>query len=41
MDPLQRAYQPGFGLDDALIDLLHQIPLSHLGVAGRTVRTSF
>ncbi|KAI3369998.1 hypothetical protein L3Q82_024803 [Scortum barcoo] len=37
MDPLQFAYQPGIGVDDAIIYLL-QRSLSHLEDAGNTVR---
>ncbi|KAI3376785.1 hypothetical protein L3Q82_000393 [Scortum barcoo] len=35
MDPLQFAYQPGIGVDDAIIYLLHR-SLSHLEDAGNT-----
>ncbi|KAI3368475.1 hypothetical protein L3Q82_025486, partial [Scortum barcoo] len=40
MDPLQFAYQPGIGADDAVIYLL-QRSLSHLEDAGNTVRITF
>ncbi|XP_076860596.1 antigen WC1.1-like [Brachyhypopomus gauderio] len=40
MDPLQFAYQPGIGVDDAIIYLL-QRSLSHLDRAGSTVRIMF
>ncbi|KAI3368971.1 hypothetical protein L3Q82_025953 [Scortum barcoo] len=40
MDPLQFAYQPGIGVDDAVIYLL-QRSLSHLKDAGNTVRITF
>ncbi|KAI3359653.1 hypothetical protein L3Q82_014036, partial [Scortum barcoo] len=40
MDPLQFAYQPGIGVDDAVIYLL-QRSLSHLENAGNTVRITF
>ncbi|KAI3357206.1 hypothetical protein L3Q82_015663, partial [Scortum barcoo] len=40
MDPLQFAYQPGIGVDDAVIYLL-QRSLSHLEDAGNTVRITF
>ena len=40
MDPLQFAYQPGIGVDDAVIYLL-QRALSHLDTAGATVRIMF
>ncbi|KAI4888458.1 hypothetical protein NFI96_007525 [Prochilodus magdalenae] len=40
MDPLQFAYQPGVGVDDAVIYLLHRA-LSHLEKPGSTVRITF
>ncbi|KAI3356796.1 hypothetical protein L3Q82_003452 [Scortum barcoo] len=40
MDPLQFAYQPGIGVDDAVIYLL-QRSLSHLEDAGNTVKGYF
>ena len=40
MDPLQFAYQPGIGVDDAVIDLLHR-SLSHLEKPGSSVRVMF
>ncbi|XP_062863986.1 tyrosine-protein kinase receptor [Trichomycterus rosablanca] len=40
MDPLQFAYQPGVGVDDAIIHLLHGA-LSHLEKPGSTVRITF
>ncbi|KAI3357224.1 hypothetical protein L3Q82_015685, partial [Scortum barcoo] len=40
MDPLQFAYQPSIGVDDAIIYLL-QRSLSHLEDAGNTVRITF
>ncbi|KAI3351397.1 hypothetical protein L3Q82_020212, partial [Scortum barcoo] len=40
MDPLQFAYQPSIGVDDAVIYLL-QRSLSHLEDAGNTVRITF
>ncbi|KAI3360753.1 hypothetical protein L3Q82_012990 [Scortum barcoo] len=40
MDPLQFAYQPGIGVDDAVIYLL-QRSLSHLEDAGNAVRITF
>ncbi|KAI3355775.1 hypothetical protein L3Q82_004347 [Scortum barcoo] len=40
MDPLQFAYHPGIGVDDAVIYLL-QRSLSHLEDAGNTVRIIF
>ncbi|KAI4894837.1 hypothetical protein NFI96_004578 [Prochilodus magdalenae] len=40
MDPLQFAYQPGVGVDDAVIYLLHKA-LSHLEKPGSTVRITF
>lgn len=40
MDPLQFAYQPGIGVDDAIIFLLHRA-LSHLEKPGSTVRITF
>ncbi|KAI4896395.1 hypothetical protein NFI96_003160 [Prochilodus magdalenae] len=40
MDPLQFAYQPGIGVEDAIIHLLHR-SLSHLENAGSTVRIMF
>ena len=40
MDPLQFAYQPGIGVEDAIIHLLHS-SLSHLENAGSTVRIMF
>ncbi|KAI4901268.1 hypothetical protein NFI96_028900 [Prochilodus magdalenae] len=40
LDPLQFAYQPGIGVEDAIIHLLHR-PLSHLENAGSTLRIMF
>ncbi|XP_056908721.1 uncharacterized protein LOC130536643 [Takifugu flavidus] len=40
MDPLQFAYRPGIGVDDAVIYLLHR-SLSHLESTGSTVRVMF
>ncbi|TWW77898.1 cGMP-dependent protein kinase 2 [Takifugu flavidus] len=40
MDPLQFAYRPGIGVDDAVIYLLHR-SLSHLESTGSTVRAMF
>lgn len=40
LDPLQFAYRPGIGVDDAVIYLLHR-SLSHLEQAGSTVRVMF
>ncbi|KAI3374114.1 hypothetical protein L3Q82_005934 [Scortum barcoo] len=40
MDPLQFAYQPDIGVDDAVIYLLHT-SLTHLEKAGSTVRIMF
>lgn len=40
LEPLQFAYQPGIGVDGAVIYLLHQ-SLSHLEQAGNTVRVMF
>ncbi|KAI4875880.1 hypothetical protein NFI96_009457 [Prochilodus magdalenae] len=40
MDPLQFAYQPGVGVDDAVIYHLHRA-LSHLEKPGSTVRITF
>ncbi|TWW59863.1 hypothetical protein D4764_06G0013930 [Takifugu flavidus] len=40
MDPLQFAYQPSIGVDDAVIYLLHP-SLTHLDKAGSTVRIMF
>lgn len=40
MDPLQFAYRPGIGVDDALIYLLHR-SLSHLETAGSSLRIMF
>ena len=40
MDPLQFAYQPGIGVDDAVIYLLHR-SLSHLESTGSAVRVMF
>ncbi|XP_013889486.1 RNA-directed DNA polymerase from mobile element jockey, partial [Austrofundulus limnaeus] len=40
MDPLQFAYQPGIGVEDAIIHLLHS-SLSHLENTGSTVRIMF
>ncbi len=40
MDPLQFAYQPGIGVDDTVIYLLHR-SLSHLEKAENTVRICF
>ncbi|TWW77924.1 hypothetical protein D4764_11G0000450 [Takifugu flavidus] len=40
MDPLQFAYQPSIGVDDAVIYLLHTAP-THLEKAGSTVRIMF
>ncbi|TWW54442.1 Serine protease hepsin [Takifugu flavidus] len=40
MDPLQFAYQPSIGVDDAVIYLLHT-SLTHLEKAGSTVRIMF
>ncbi|TWW68206.1 hypothetical protein D4764_19G0000040 [Takifugu flavidus] len=40
MDPLQFAYQPSIGVDDAVIYLLHTF-LTHLEKAGSTVRIMF
>ena len=40
MDPLQFAYQPGIGVDDAIIFLLDR-SLSHLEKPGSTVRIMF
>ncbi|KAI4887201.1 hypothetical protein NFI96_031265, partial [Prochilodus magdalenae] len=40
MDPLRFAYQPGVGVDDAVICLLHRA-LSHLEKPGSTVRITF
>uniref|UniRef100_A0A669BD36 Reverse transcriptase domain-containing protein n=1 Tax=Oreochromis niloticus TaxID=8128 RepID=A0A669BD36_ORENI len=40
LDPLQFAYQPGIGADDAVIHLLHR-SLAHLETAGSTVRIMF
>ncbi|KAI4883190.1 hypothetical protein NFI96_029396, partial [Prochilodus magdalenae] len=40
MDPLQFAYQPGVGVDDAVIYLLHRA-LFHLEKPGSTVRITF
>ena len=40
MDPLQFAYRPGIGVDDAVIYLLHK-SLSHLESTGSTVRVMF
>lgn len=40
LDPLQFAYQPGIGVDDAILYLLHR-SLSHLEEAGSTVRIMF
>ncbi|TWW69303.1 putative RNA-directed DNA polymerase from transposon BS [Takifugu flavidus] len=40
MDPLQFAYQPSIGVDDAIIYLLHS-SLTHLEKAGSTVRIMF
>ena len=40
MDPLQFAYRPGNGVDDAVIYLLHR-SLSHLESTGSTVRVMF
>ncbi|XP_078794428.1 uncharacterized protein LOC144988179 [Oryzias latipes] len=40
LDPLQFAYRPGIGVDDAIIYLQHQA-LSHLEAPGSTVRVMF
>ena len=40
LDPLQFAYQPGIGVDDAVIYLLHRA-LSHLENTRSTVRVMF
>lgn len=40
MDPLQFAYQPGLGVDDAVIYLLHR-SLAHLENTGSTVRVMY
>ncbi|KAL0192386.1 hypothetical protein M9458_010682, partial [Cirrhinus mrigala] len=40
IDPLQFAYQPGIGVDDAVIFLLYRA-LSHLEKSGSTVRVMF
>ncbi len=40
MDPLQFAYQPGIGVDNAIIFLLHKA-LSHLKKPGSTVMIMF
>ncbi|KAK0145761.1 RNA-directed DNA polymerase from mobile element jockey [Merluccius polli] len=40
LDPLQFAYQPGIGVDDAVIYMLHR-SLLHLEGSGRTVRVMF
>ncbi|KAL3993517.1 platelet-activating factor acetylhydrolase IB subunit alpha [Sarotherodon galilaeus] len=40
LDPLQFAYQPGIGVEDAFIHLVHH-SLSHLETAGSTVRIMF
>jgi len=40
MDPLQFAYQPGIGVDDAVIFLLHGA-FSHLEKPGSTVTITF
>lgn len=40
LDPLQFAYRPGIGVDDAIIYLQHRA-LSHLESLGRTVRVTF
>ncbi|TWW55772.1 hypothetical protein D4764_09G0008220 [Takifugu flavidus] len=40
MDPLQFAYRPGIGVDDAVIYLLHR-SLTHLESTGSTVRVMF
>ena len=40
MDPLQFAYQPNIGVDDAIIFLLHRA-LSHLERPGSTVKVTF
>ncbi|KAI5103643.1 gastrula zinc finger protein XlCGF28.1-like [Silurus meridionalis] len=40
MDPLQFAYQPGIGVEDAVIFLLNRA-ISHLEKAGSTVRVMF
>ena len=40
VDPLQFAYKPGIGVDDAVIYLLHR-SLSHLESTGSTVRAMF
>ena len=40
LDPLQFAYQPGIGVDDAVIYLLHR-SLLHLEDSGSTVRVMF
>ncbi|KAI3358354.1 hypothetical protein L3Q82_014798, partial [Scortum barcoo] len=41
MDPLQFAYQPDIGVDDAVIYLLLHTSLTHLEKAGSTVRIMF
>ncbi|CAI5685859.1 unnamed protein product [Oreochromis niloticus] len=40
LDPLQFAYQPGFGVEDDIIYLLHRA-LTHLDKPGCTVRIMF
>lgn len=40
MDPLQFAYQPGTGVEDAVIFFLNRA-ISHLEKAGSTVRVMF
>ena len=40
LDPLQFAYRPRVGVEDAIIYLLHRAH-SHLDKSGRTVRISF
>lgn len=40
LDPLQFAYSPGIGVDNAVIYLLHH-SLSHLENSGSTVRVMF
>jgi len=40
LDPLQFAYQPRIGVEDAIIFLLHRA-YSHLEEAGRVVRVTF
>ncbi|XP_013883677.1 RNA-directed DNA polymerase from mobile element jockey, partial [Austrofundulus limnaeus] len=42
LDPLQFAYQPGIGVEDAVIYLQHRsLSLSHLEQGGNTVRVMF